>query len=143
MKKILFFLCLIAFLATGCSLKLLYLTTPKEAVGTKDGYIYYNCDRYRYHDEEGYYKGKLVNRTPEGLFKWYYDDGYIRMRGHFKNGKKEGLFETFYENNGPLMHSAYFKNDLENGPNKLFNKNGTTKASGFYKDGKKIKYGPQ
>ena len=58
-------------------------------------------------------KGKYLNGKREGVWKFYHDNGNLKLQGGFKNGRRDGLVEEYY-------------------------KNAELKGSGKYEDGKKI-----
>lgn len=112
MKKIFLLLFLLAFLATGCSLKIIdsasdLFSPPKVVFVETNGCVYYNNGKYKWHGEKGYYTGKFVNEIPQGLFRWYDSDELIREKGVFKNGKREGIFESFNKEGFVILRSVY------------------------------------
>jgi len=69
-----------------------------------------------------YRRGYIINRESinrfdrnglkQGRWKYFYDDGSLRMEGSFRNGKREGFFKT-YDQHGNLIDIKKYVDDEE------------------------------
>ena len=55
---------------------------------------------------------KFVNDLNEGIYKRYYENGYLETEANYRNGKKEGISKTYHEN-GRVAFMDTFKNGLK------------------------------
>lgn len=100
---------------------------------TKDGYFlkdYYKSGQLQ---SEGYYL-KDKDDTKEGPFKYYYDNGNIKIECNYNKGELEGEWKTYYPS-GQLHYSQYFTAYELNGTLKVYYENGNPKREELYKDG--------
>ena len=60
----------------------------------------------------------------EGHWKYYYNDGKLRMEGDYLKGEKNGIWTIYYPNGKTKATGAYSK-DKKKGPWKYYNSKGT------------------
>jgi antitoxin component YwqK of YwqJK toxin-antitoxin module len=107
-------------------------------------------------------EGKLVNKLPEGEWKYYhfesnqlmshefykngkldgvrkvfYKDGTVAEETNYKLGSKEGISKTFSEK-GQLIDSHIYKNNLFDGPASYYDGLGNKMYEGNYVNGKRV-----
>lgn len=86
-----------------------------------------------------YESGKIISEgeyelnEPVGIWKYYFEDGKIKMLANFKNSK-EGYWQYFYEN-GNIKQEGKIINNKQEGAWKYFFENGNLKSEGTYKAG--------
>ncbi|WP_445716026.1 toxin-antitoxin system YwqK family antitoxin [Flavobacterium sp.] len=107
-------------------------------------------------------EGKLVNKLPEGEWKYYhfesnqlmshefykngkldgvrkvfYKDGTVAEETNYKLGSKEGISKTYSEK-GQLIDSHIYKNNLFDGPASYYDGLGNKMYEGNYVNGKRV-----
>ena len=80
---------------------------------------YYDEDSLKLREEY-----ELVNGVPQGLYKLYYEDGGLALKGQLKEGKKEGLFVDYYPHSDDTLRVMYYVNNLREGPSKNYFQSG-------------------
>lgn len=58
-------------------------------------------------------------RTANGYWEYYHENGGIESKGNYKDGKPEGLWEFYYES-GDIKQRVTYKNGLKDGTEKLY-----------------------
>lgn len=80
-------------------------------------------------------EGDLVNKKPEGLWKYYHlNSDKIMTLENYKNGKLEGEKNVYY-NNGQLAEKSFYKNGLLEGVYTKYAENGKLIEESTYKKG--------
>lgn len=70
----------------------------------------------------------------EGIKKWYYANGNIKLETYHKNGKLEGIANYYYES-GKLKAREFYKDNQLHGLSKWYYETGEVKSERYYKDG--------
>jgi len=86
------------------------------------------------------YSGNLIMEGPNyrvyknGSYKWYFQNGQVRVEGNYKYGKKNGYF-TYYYKTGEIEMEGEYQNDLQEGKWGIFYRNGQKKGELIYENG--------
>lgn len=68
-------------------------------------------------------EGELVNGERHGVWKFYFENGFVWSEGKYWYGKRRGPSTVFYKN-GKVHMEGNYKNDLKVGTWKLYDENG-------------------
>ena len=77
------------------------------------------------------------NGLPNGVGKFYAEDGYLSYQGTFKNGVFDGMFYQYYPE-GNVHNEMNYKDGIIDGSQKVYDKEGSLTAEIVYKDDKPI-----
>ena len=77
-----------------------------------------------YPDGKKKIEGELVNEKRHGIWKYYYENGFIWSEGMYKHGERNG-FSSIYFEDGSLKMNGNYKNDLKVGTWKIWNPDGS------------------
>lgn len=80
-------------------------------------------------------EGEYIMNEPRGPWKYYFEDGKLKMEADLKNSK-EGYWKYLYEN-GSIKQEGNIIDNKQEGYWKFYFENGNTKSEGFYKEGVK------
>lgn len=78
----------------------------------------------RYPDGKKKLEGELVNGERHGVWKFYYDNGFLWSEGKYWYGKRKG-YSIIYYKDGKKKIDGHYKNDLKVGTWRLWNSDGT------------------
>lgn len=78
-------------------------------------------------------EGEYIMNEPVGEWKYYFEDGNIKMIADLKNAQ-EGYWKYFYENGG-IKQEGKIVNNKQEGYWTYYYENGNTKSEGFYESG--------
>ncbi|MBD3724354.1 MAG: hypothetical protein IE891_06125 [Flavobacteriaceae bacterium] len=80
-------------------------------------------------------EGNLVNKKPEGLWKYYHlNSDKVMTLENYKNGKLNGERYVYYTN-GQIAEKAFYKNDRREGKYYKYAENGNLIEESIYKNG--------
>lgn len=80
-------------------------------------------------------EGDLVNKKPEGLWKYYHlNSDKVMTLENYKNGKLNGEKYVYYTN-GQIAEKAFYKNDRREGKYYKYAENGNLIEESNYKNG--------
>ncbi|MFH1824840.1 MAG: CsgG/HfaB family protein [Candidatus Firestonebacteria bacterium] len=79
---------------------------------------------------------KIIGKIPDGIVKFYDEDGKLDSEQNYKDGKRNGLLKVYYEN-GKLYLEQNYKDDKRNGVYKYYDEKGGLDKEGSYKDDKR------
>ncbi len=80
-------------------------------------------------------EGDLVNKKPEGLWKYYHlRSDKIMTLENYQNGKLHGEKNVYYPN-GQLAEKSFYRNNLKDGAYTKFGENGKPIEESNYKNG--------
>jgi len=82
-------------------------------------------------DSEGHY----VDGYPDGLFKFYHQNGKKKAEGHFSKGSKNGFWKDFHQSTGKQHSEGRYVNCLQEGSWKYYHTNGRIKMEVRYRKG--------
>ena len=87
-------------------------------------------------DEWGYREVYSLNSEGgrEGIYRWYYPNGQLRVECTYKNGKKDGLYSSWHENGQPWEECSYEDGKYE-GLYQSFWSNGALREKCTYENG--------
>jgi antitoxin component YwqK of YwqJK toxin-antitoxin module len=89
-----------------------------------------------YHDNgKIFFKTFYKNGKPDGVQKGYYSDGGIRYKFQYKDGKQDGYVYHYYQS-GKLMGKVLYKNGSVQGKALAYHENGAIMAVSSYVNGK-------
>ena len=74
------------------------------------------------------------NGLPDGVGRFYGEDGNLLYQGFFANGKLNGYLYQYYTE-GMVHNEMHYKNDILDGTQKVFDKEGEQTVEIEYKDG--------
>lgn len=111
-------------------------TKNKQLMATRDfGKGDGSCYTVFYNGKFKVSEGDLVNKKPEGTWKYYhYMSDKIMSIENYKNGKLEGEKNVYYTN-GQLAEKSYYKNNLLEGKYIKYAENGKPIEESNYKNG--------
>lgn len=103
-------------------------------------YEKFECNDDNINLDTGYYRGRTINRIPDGEGTMEYKCGYdgqfySKYVGSWKNGKKDGYGIMYYENGE--RYEGKWKDDKKFLAGTYYYKNGTEKKC-YYENGKDI-----
>tara|TARA_B100000902_G_C27289279_1_gene906244 strand:- start:310 stop:1251 length:942 start_codon:yes stop_codon:yes gene_type:complete len=92
--------------------------------------------------------GADPERSADGLWEWFYENGQISTRGNYKQypsckgnpfggDEKEGLWESFYENGQLKIKANFIKGELD-GDYEEFDEDGTLTKTKTYRKGEEV-----
>ena len=73
----------------------------------------------------------FVNDKPQGIEKYFYPDGTLRLVARWKDGQLNGVVKN-YDENGVLELESTFENDLRQGPTILYYPDGKVKRESHF-----------
>ena len=80
-------------------------------------------------------EGKLVNKLPEGEWKYYhFESKQIMSHEHYKHGKLEGHRKVYYRD-GTLAENTHYKHGIKEGHSKTYSEKGQLLEVHIYKNG--------
>lgn len=80
-------------------------------------------------------EGKLMNKLPEGEWKYYhFESKQLMSQEFYKNGKLEGSRKVFYKD-GTFAEETNYKNGIKVGNSKTYSEKGQLIDSHIYKNG--------
>ena len=80
-------------------------------------------------------EGKLVNKLPEGEWKYYhFESKQLMSKEFYKNGKLEGVRKVFYKD-GTLAEETNYVNGIKHGNSKTYSEKGQLIDAHIYKNG--------
>ena len=80
-------------------------------------------------------EGKLVNKLPEGEWKYYhFESKQLMSKELYKNGKLEGVRKVFYKD-GTLAEETNYVNGIKHGNSKTYSEKGQLIDAHVYKNG--------
>lgn len=106
----------------------------------KDGHIQGGKRIEKFYDGNGILRKESVKNDKnqnDGIFKTYFKDGKIEMRGNFVRDTLDGEQSLYYEN-GNLRSVSYYKNGLIDSIQKWFYKNAIIKSENYWMDGRRF-----
>ncbi len=133
MKKILFHVLLLVFIAFSCTEG----DKSKNNKTTSDGFgeevvmkMYPDSTKmitYRVHQQD----------STRILRSYYHKNGKLYKQGVTLKGNKEGEWKAWNEN-GNLLTTGNYKNDLDHGYKIVYHKNGNKYYDGYFKNGVRV-----
>ncbi|MBL4708440.1 MAG: hypothetical protein JKY48_08395 [Flavobacteriales bacterium] len=94
-------------------------TTEKEEIKREVTQVLEN-----YPDGKTKVEGERVNGERHGIWKYYYESGFLWSEGKYWYGKRKG-YSIVYHKNGKKKLEGSYKNDLKIGEWKLWDKDGS------------------
>lgn len=80
-------------------------------------------------------EGKLVNKIPDGDWKYYhFESKQLMSKEFYKNGKLEGVRKVFYKD-GTLAEETNYVNGIKEGNSKTYSEKGQLIDAHIYKNG--------
>ncbi len=96
--------------------------------GTKDGL-------WKTYFEDDVLKASSLYQNGKGIYKEFYSDGTLKVKGYLRNNHSEGVWEYYYPN-GTLQAKGLEIGGIKNGYWEYLYENGNLKSKGDYIDGK-------
>lgn len=94
-----------------------------------------SCFTVFYNGKHKVSEGDLVNKKPEGLWKYYhYKSDKVMTLENYKNGKLEGEKNVYYTN-GQLAEKSFYKNNILQGKYVKYGEDGKLLEESNYKNG--------
>ena len=74
---------------------------------------------------------KYKNGKKDGKWKYYYENGQLKLEENYENGRREGSYKSYYKN-GHLRWEKNLKNNVKNGVYREGYENGYLKNEIYY-----------
>jgi len=87
--------------------------------------------------EVALYYGLTINKSKDGVYKQWHDNGQLMLRFSYCEGLRDGLYQRYYDN-GKLQESCIYKKGKKHGYYQYMWPNGQPMIECYYNEGSKV-----